>query len=439
MEFHEIANIFPMMSESEFSELTRDISENGLQEDIWLHPDGRIIDGRNRYKACIKAGITPKYRTWDGKGSLTAFVVSLNLHRRHLSSIQKAAVAVEILPFLEAEAKERQGERNDLKRPNIPEKIPECNAIPKETESRTHAAKLTGTNDRYVSDMKKYKTESPDIYEAAKSGMINGSDAKAISKEPLEKQQEIIKKIESGQVRNVKSALLAEKKTENLTQSKAEILIKPDVYHKDCIEFLNGITDDSVDLLLTDPPYSTDLDNIAEFASSWVSLALSKVKPTGRCYICIGAYPDEIKAYFDILLNHDKFILDNPIIWTYRNTLGKTPNMKYNLNYQMILHLYSDKSRPLDNSVTNEMFSVMDINAPDGRQGDRYHTWQKPDELANRLIRHSTKPDDKIIDCFACTGTFLLSASRLKRIAVGCDNSKENLVIAEQRGCNVIY
>lgn len=89
--------------------------------------------------------------------------------------------------------------------------------------------------------------------------------------------------------------------------------------------------------------------------------------------------------------------------------------MKYNLNYQVVLHLYSPDSRPLDNSITNEMFSVQDINAPDGRLGDRYHTWQKPDELARRLIKHSTQPGERILDPFACTGTFPLMAARMER------------------------
>ena len=85
------------------------------------------------------------------------------------------------------------------------------------------------------------------------------------------------------------------------------------------------------------------------------------------------------------------------------------------------------------------MFSVQDINAPDGRQGDRYHTWQKPEELASRLIRHSTQPGDVILDPFTCTGTFPVVASKLNRKVVAGDISVENLNIAESRGCNVIY
>jgi hypothetical protein len=95
MEFHELSNIFPMMSESEFAALAVDIQEHGLREAIWTH-DEKIIDGRNRFKACEKLSLKPVFRKWDGKGSLVSFVVSLNLHRRHLNESQRAMVAAKI-------------------------------------------------------------------------------------------------------------------------------------------------------------------------------------------------------------------------------------------------------------------------------------------------------------------------------------------------------
>jgi DNA modification methylase len=236
-----------------------------------------------------------------------------------------------------------------------------------------------------------------------------------------------------------KKIILEHKKEENAKILSNEVKEnKPIIYISDCRNYLKGLDDNSFDLLITDPPYSTDVDNIEKFAESWVNLALSKVKKTGRAFICIGAYPKEINAYLNILLKQDKFIVDNPIIWSYKNTLGITPKMKYNLNYQMILHLYSDKSPELDISITNEMFNVMEINAPDGRLGNRYHTWQKPDELGMRLIKHSTKENDKVLDCFACTGTFLLMAAKMNRQSLGCEINIDNSKIAKERGCTIL-
>lgn len=83
------------MTGAAFTELVKDIALNGLREDIWTF-DGKIIDGRNRYNACLQASVTPRFRTWDGNGSLVEFVISLNLHRRHLSESQRAMVAAKI-------------------------------------------------------------------------------------------------------------------------------------------------------------------------------------------------------------------------------------------------------------------------------------------------------------------------------------------------------
>jgi hypothetical protein len=96
-QYHEAANLFPMMSETEFSDLVESVAANGLREPIWLHTDGSIIDGRNRYEACLRVGIEPDYRVFEGPDdSLVKFVLDLNLHRRHLNESQRAMVAAKI-------------------------------------------------------------------------------------------------------------------------------------------------------------------------------------------------------------------------------------------------------------------------------------------------------------------------------------------------------
>lgn len=95
LEFHPLADAFPLLEGDEFRDLVDDIKANGLREAIWLHED-RIIDGRNRYRACLDAGVAPKFRDWDGRGSLVAFVVSMNVNRRHLDDSQRAMAAGKI-------------------------------------------------------------------------------------------------------------------------------------------------------------------------------------------------------------------------------------------------------------------------------------------------------------------------------------------------------
>ena len=190
----------------------------------------------------------------------------------------------------------------------------------------------------------------------------------------------------------------------------------------------------SYDLLLTDPPYSTDVPDIQAFVDGWLYNALDNVKPTGSAYIFVGAYQAETIAYLTAKIpDHMQFV--QRLVWTYKNTLGQNPKDRYKLNYQDILFYRGVDAPPLDCPLTSEQWAVQEVNAPDGRQGDRYHAWQKPMELAERFIRHSTRPGMSIFDPFACTGTFLLAAAKLGRIATGFEISEKNAAIAFERGC----
>ena len=293
--------------------------------------------------------------------------------------------------------------------------------INKRAGSNSEPAKMPTTKKESTRarKLKKKKEEDPKAYEILKQEIKN-SNTVLNPKALLNKISNIEK---DTQIKE------AQKQRAEIIQSKAPI-----IYHEDCIKFLGKFKDKSIDLLLTDPPYSTDIKDLPAFLDTWLYNALNKIKDTGRAFICIGAYPIELYTYLEYLLKTD-WIIDPPLIWTYRNTLGQTPKMKYNLNYQVILHLYKKTSHPLDTAITNEMFSVQDINAPDGRLKDKFFKWQKPDELTKRFIIHATKLEDKIIDPFAGSGTFLIIASENDRLAWGCDTDLEVIKIAQKRGC----
>lgn len=92
--FHEFANLFPMMQGEAMDGLREDIQANGVREPIVML-DGAILDGRNRYMCAHDLGLEYPVREFDG-GDPLAFVVSLNLARRHLSDGQRASIAARI-------------------------------------------------------------------------------------------------------------------------------------------------------------------------------------------------------------------------------------------------------------------------------------------------------------------------------------------------------
>ena len=106
MKPHPIADLFPMMTDDELKSLAADIQANGLKEPIVVLDD-KILDGRNREKACRIARVEPKTVAFRGKDPVS-FVLSMNLHRRHLTQGQRAAVGVKVEELFAAQAKERQ-------------------------------------------------------------------------------------------------------------------------------------------------------------------------------------------------------------------------------------------------------------------------------------------------------------------------------------------
>ena len=106
MKFHPIAEVWPLMGEEDLAALAEDITRNGLLEPVWTY-EGKILDGRNRWLACQKAGVDCPTRAYTGE-SPVAFAFAQNERRRHLSSGQRAALAVEIKPRLEEEAAKRR-------------------------------------------------------------------------------------------------------------------------------------------------------------------------------------------------------------------------------------------------------------------------------------------------------------------------------------------
>jgi hypothetical protein len=93
--FHPYSNKFPLLNGVEFKDLVTDVGANGLREPITLY-QGKILDGRNRYRACIGAKVEPRFDPFKGDDDAAfAFVFSKNLRRRYLTAKEKSdAVAL---------------------------------------------------------------------------------------------------------------------------------------------------------------------------------------------------------------------------------------------------------------------------------------------------------------------------------------------------------
>jgi len=179
IEFHPVSEIFPLMNGEAFSQLVADVKANGLREAIWRH-ENKIIDGRNRYRACGEAGVEPRFQEWDGNGSLVAFVVSLNLHRRHLDESQRAMVAAKIANLDEGNP------HLELTTPIGAVKI-----------SQSEAAEMLNVGRRSVSRAKSLQDHGiPELIESVEQGRVTLFAAQAVSREDPQEQKRIIAEAE---------------------------------------------------------------------------------------------------------------------------------------------------------------------------------------------------------------------------------------------------
>jgi hypothetical protein len=140
-----------MLNDDELKALAEDIKAKGLREPITLY-EGKVLDGRNRYRACDLAKvelILDQFTQYEGDDAL-GFVVSKNLHRRHLNESQRAQIAAEI-------ANMPQGFRRDQPSANLQKVI----SVPE-------AAELMNVSPRSVATAKTIK--SPDLKAEVKSG-----------------------------------------------------------------------------------------------------------------------------------------------------------------------------------------------------------------------------------------------------------------------------
>lgn len=193
---HPICNIFPALGEAELEELAADIKANGLLEPVILYDD-KILDGRNRQEACRRAGVPLRTVDWVDPGcGPTAWVVSRNLRRRHLTAQERAYAANKALPFYAAEAKANQQaagggagraggdvrsaqpvNARGVSAPTVPD-FGELNVMrPVSGKAAERAAADFGVGSTYVKEAGRLERERPEVYAAVERREITHAQA----------------------------------------------------------------------------------------------------------------------------------------------------------------------------------------------------------------------------------------------------------------------
>ena len=197
--YHPFADVFPLLEGDDFTKLLEDIREHGQREPVILY-DGKILDGRNRYRACVELGIPPlfEYSKASTDDEALRESVSRNLHRRHLTASQRAMVGADLLPMFEAMAREKQAHGMTAPGQTLPANLPE--PLGQEGEARYQAAEVAQSSARQVERAKNIKSDGiPDLVSAVRAGDIAVRRAEEVSKLEPELQREVVARVKDGE------------------------------------------------------------------------------------------------------------------------------------------------------------------------------------------------------------------------------------------------
>ena len=184
-EYHEIATILPMLPDEELQSLAADIKARGLNHSITIF-ESKILDGRNRFRACEIAGVEPTFTEFTGtQAEAIEHVWSENVHRRHLSSSQAAACLIQRLKLEDSYREQEEAlksaarERQEATLPEKGQKGFQANVsqsidshCDNRNERKTDAilAKSVNTNRTFVAEARKLSENAPDKFEAIIKG-----------------------------------------------------------------------------------------------------------------------------------------------------------------------------------------------------------------------------------------------------------------------------
>ncbi|WP_433762030.1 MT-A70 family methyltransferase [Brucella anthropi] len=193
---HPLADIFPMIAEADLKILAADIAANGQVEPILLL-EGKVLDGRNRQAACGLAGVDPVYAEFTGVDPLS-FVLSKNLHRRHLSESQRALAAAMIVDW------ERGINQTTAGSTNL---------------STRRAAEKLSISEMSVKSAKRIREHgAPELIDAIRAGKVSVHAGEALSELQHAEQARV--------VREEKKAIVAEAKKIRAEQQKVRHAVR---------------------------------------------------------------------------------------------------------------------------------------------------------------------------------------------------------------------
>ena len=180
IELHQYATLLPVMSWWEYGRLRDAIAIDGQLVPAVIY-NGRLLDGRNRCEVCRELGIRLRVTDFAGTDEdALAYVLNVNQYHRELTKSQRAAVAVELIPYISEDVNRRRIEKIRAARQRAKQAEGETwtlmSGSPNEADAaaraRDIAAQIMGVSGTYVQMALRGKGEAPDLFRKIWQGQV---------------------------------------------------------------------------------------------------------------------------------------------------------------------------------------------------------------------------------------------------------------------------
>jgi DNA modification methylase len=224
------------------------------------------------------------------------------------------------------------------------------------------------------------------------------------------------------------------------------------LYNEDCLDFLSRVSSNSIDLVVTDPPYykivknkwdnqwETEQDYL-DWCTKWTNECARVLKPGGCLYVWGTTKTDTFLRYkLDVLNKIKELHYQNWIIWHYdwggrtkktfprkhEDLLMYSKGKEFLFNADNIRIPYKMKSNVRSTASNNPLGKIptdvwMKNNHTTSKEYAGWHPTQKPLQIMNRIILANTNPGDTVLDCFSGSGSTMLSCYNTSRNFIGCE------------------
>ena len=216
------------------------------------------------------------------------------------------------------------------------------------------------------------------------------------------------------------------------------------LYNDDCLNVLKDIEDNSIDLVVTDPPYEVitggrnggvkgkpsgiltenkQLMKSIPKADLWLSECFRVMKDGTHIYIMTNTL--NLTNYLNII-NDVGFKLHNLLVWNKNNT---TPNRWYMKNCEYVIFARKGFAKSINNPSSQTVHNFDNI------IGNKQHPTEKPVDLMKLYVENSSQVGDTVLDPVMGSGSTGVACKELNRNFIGVELDKQYFDIAESRIC----